>query len=86
MDVSNIDLKLVTQKIHRKFSNSDNKEKTYEHKFYIACIKNIPEEMKADSFEFDGRKYYWMTISNLEKDKDVLKKNMDILKIVKGYF
>ena len=42
--------------------------------------------MKKDVFEIDGRTYYWMSMSELESDQNVLKKNNDIINYVKESF
>ena len=54
----------------------------YSHKFYLATISNFPKDMEKDSFEFDGRLYHWKSIAGLEQDKDVQRKNLDILNYV----
>ena len=40
--------------------------------------------MKHKDFECDGKKYYWMTIDELEQDIKVQKKNRDIVGYVKA--
>lgn len=80
---NDIRLTFVAQMIHEKFSESAKKDKVYNHRFYIASIKQFPVEMKKDTFNFDGRVYYWKTITELERDENVRKKNMDILNYVK---
>lgn len=55
----------------------------YSHKFYIASIKEFPKMMQQDSFECDNKKYFWMTMAELERDSNVQKKNEDILQFVK---
>ena len=60
--------------------------KIYSHKFYLADIKDFSEIMKKDVFEIDGRTYYWMSMSELESDQNVLKKNSDIINYVKESF
>lgn len=42
--------------------------------------------MKKDEFEIDGKKYFWKTIYELELDKNVQEKNLDILNQVKYNF
>lgn len=39
--------------------------------------------MQQDSFECDNKKYFWMTMAELERDSNVQKKNEDILQFVK---
>ena len=60
--------------------------KIYSHKFYLADINDFSEIMKKDVFEIDGRTYYWMSMSELESDQNVLKKNSDIINYVKESF
>ena len=83
IDLSNIELKYLGQKIHEKFSESSKENKTYCHKFYIASIKKFPKMMQQDAFECDSKKYFWMTTADLEQDDNVQKKNNDILQFIK---
>lgn len=83
IDISNIELKFLGQRIHEKFSESAKENKMYSHKFYIASIKEFPKMMQQDSFECDNKKYFWMTTAELEQDSNVQKKNEDILQFVK---
>lgn len=83
IELTDISLKYLGQRIHEKFSESARTEKIYSHKFYIATVKSFPQKMLQDSFECDGRRYYWMTIDELEQDANVREKNSDILGYVK---
>lgn len=86
IDRDNVKLKYVAQEIHKKYSPSNNKEKIYDHKFYLAEINEFPDFLKQDRFTIDGRDYFWETIYNLEADKDVAEKNSDVVSYVKQYF
>ena len=86
INIADMEVKEVTSEIQRKYSEPDKVEKNYFHTYYSAEIKEFPEKLKADSFEIDGRKYYWMTINELEQDKEVIEKNSDVLGVVKGFF
>lgn len=86
IDIDSISLDFVTEKINSKYSNSNNKVKTYEHRFYIAKIDDIPKSMQEDNFMIDGKRYHWMTLYDLQQDDDVIKKNSDVLDVVKGNF
>ncbi len=86
INLSDIKLSFVTQKIHEKYSESARETKIYSHKFYLATISHFPTYMKQDSFECDGKLYHWKSISDLEQDEEVQKKNMDILGFVKEFF
>ena len=81
-----IKLQFKGQRIHPKYSVSEGKEKIYSHKFYLATIEEFPEDMKKDTFEKDGRRYYWKSISELEADEKVRKYNSDIVGYVKELF
>ena len=86
IDPMHIQLSFVAQKIHEKYSESAKENKVYSHKFYLASITEFPEFMKKDSFDCDGKTYYWRSIADLEQDKNVQKKNLDILNYVKELF
>ena len=83
IELDNIELKYLGQKIHEKYSESAKENKVYCHKFYLANVKSFPELMKRSVFECDGKTYHWMTIDELEQDKEVQKKNSDVLSYVK---
>ena len=86
IDMDDIELTFIAQKIHDKYSETAKENKVYSHKFYRADIKSFPEYMKADSFECDGRSYHWRSLAELELDDNVQKKNFDILNFVKELF
>ncbi|WP_418747600.1 hypothetical protein [Frisingicoccus sp.] len=86
IEVDDIKLSFIAQKIHEKYSETAKERKVYSHKFYLATISNFPEDMEKDSFEFDGRLYHWKSIAELERNKDVQRKNLDILNYIKELF
>lgn len=83
IELDDINMSYLGQRIHEKYSESAKEEKVYCHKFYIANISQFPDKITKDSFEIDGKKYRWMTITELEMDEEVQKKNRDILEFVK---
>lgn len=86
VDVSKIRLSYVASRIHEKYSESAKCNKMYSHKFYLAQIDGFPDTMKQDSFECDGKLYFWKNITELELDDNVRKKNSDIVGFVKELF
>lgn len=72
------------EKVHEKFSVSAQETKCYRHRFYKYAIKFFTEQLKQNSFEIDGRKYYWMSIAEMENDKRIMEVNNDIVKMVKA--
>lgn len=86
IELSNIKLKYVSQKIHEKYSESAKENKIYSHKFYLAEITDFPDFMRQETFECDGKVYHWRSMPELEDNREVQKKNMDILNFVKELF
>lgn len=86
VDVNKINLYFKGARIHQKYSESAKKEKIFSHKFYLAVIDEFPEDTMEDSFEIDGRKYYWKSIPELEQDEVAMKKNSDVIGYVKELF
>ena len=46
-------------------------------------MPQIPEHMRDASFEIDGSTYAWMSLSELEKNSNTMKKNDDVIAFVK---
>lgn len=83
VDISKIKIDYIAQNISEKVSGRDGREKIYCHKLFLATISDFPKNMKSNSFERDGRTYYWKSIVELENDKEAMKKNSDIIGFVK---
>lgn len=45
--------------------------------------QHIPKIMNKNDFSINSRHYYWMTISEMEKDDNIMKKNMEVVDFVK---
>lgn len=72
------------EKVHEKFSVSAQQRKCYRHRFYKYAINIFPETLKQDSFEIDGKKFYWMSIAEMENDKRIMEVNDDVVSMVKA--
>lgn len=72
-------------KVHTKYSVSAGKEKCYLHSFYKCVINNFNNKITEDEFTIDGKKYYWMSISEMEADKRIMEVNSDVVKMVKEH-
>lgn len=72
------------EKVHEKYSVSAQERKCYRHRFYRYEISRFPSEIKKDSFKIDGKKFYWMSIAEMENDKRIMEVNDDIVKMVKA--
>lgn len=80
-----ISIDYLSQKIHEKYSQSHKEMRFYCHKLYLVTIKSFPDIMKHNSFEIDGVQYYWMSISEMERDRRIAEVNQDIVDFVKEY-
>lgn len=80
---SNISISYKTEKLHSKFSVSDNEMKVYEHKLYEGVISNPTDDVIKTKFDIDGVQYKWMTIAEMEADPVIQKKNADVVEFVK---
>ena len=41
------------------------------------------EKMKKDSFVVNGKRYYWMSVTEMEKDENIMEKNREVVDFVK---
>ena len=71
------------EKVHEKYSVSAKENRCYRHRFYQFEIKKFSEQIEQDSFQIDGKKFYWMSIAEMEQDKRILEVNSDIVSMVK---
>ena len=74
---------LKTARVQEKYSVSHNENRVYNHRLYEVEFKNIPKIMNKNDFSINSRHYYWMTISEMEKDDNIMKKNMEVVDFVK---
>lgn len=44
---------------------------------------HLPELIKHNDFTINGKHYYWMSISDMEKDENILKKNKEDVDFIK---
>lgn len=70
------------EKIHQKYSVTAKRYKYYHHKFYKLTLHSN-QTIRQDSFSIDGKEFFWMSIAQMEKDKEIMEKNSDIVKMVK---
>lgn len=84
IDKKNLSGVFEFEKVHEKFSVSAQEIKCYRHRFYKYVIDSFSDELRQNSFEIDGRKYYWMSIAEMENDNRIMEVNEDIVKMVKA--
>ena len=78
-----ISIEYMSQKIHEKYSQNHKEMRVYCHRLYQVTLKTFPNIMQDNSFEIDGVQYYWMSISEMERDSRIREVNQDIVDFVK---
>lgn len=76
----------IGERIHQKYSVSDQIMKLYHHTFYELHVAEFPEEARKTEFVIDGKSFRWMSIAEMEKDKRIQEVNRDIVEIVKELY
>ncbi len=71
------------EKVHEKYSPTSNENKCYRHRFYKFIFNQFTDKIMQDEFEIDGKKFYWMSIAEMEADKKIMERNEDVVGFVK---
>lgn len=66
-----------------KYSFGDKVNKKYVFHFYFVELNGY-EKLKNRSFKYNGKKFYWMTIDKMLNNKNIKKKNKDVIDYVRG--
>ncbi len=69
---------------HCKYSVRDDVYKIYNHKLYQVLFDEIPENIVNNSLIFDGIKYRWMSIKEMEDNENIMQKNEEVVAFVKS--
>jgi len=83
LNISEIKVSYIMNKIHTKFSESDKINKEYHHYFFTVIIKNTNEQMLNKEFNINNIKFKWYSYEELLADKRIQKVNSDIVGFVK---
>ena len=82
IDKESIKLEFKTEAIQRKYSVKDSQYKVYDHKVYRADISQFSDLIKKTEFEINNKKFYWMSIEDMKKDKRIREINSDVVSLV----
>ena len=74
--------KYLTSRVQEKYSVSHDETRVYNHRLYEVSIHEFTSNMKEDDFSVNGVHYFWMTIPEMQKDKNIMDKNMDVVDFV----
>ena len=83
VDKSQINSRYISSKVQEKYSESHQENRIYNHRLYEIKIQVFPEDEQKENFVVNGRHYYWMSISDMERDPNIVKKNLDVIDFVK---
>lgn len=84
IDKSLIETEYITKQVQVKYSTESETMNTYEHIVYKAVISEFTSTLKKKEFEIDGKKFYWMTIQEMEKDLRISEVNSDVVALIKS--
>lgn len=79
-----IEVIYIGNKISNKYSVGDKVEKKYN--FHFFWVKNFKMEDNGKRiFRFNGKKYQWKTLDKMYANKNIVKKNKDVLDYVRKF-
>lgn len=67
-----------------KYSVNDKINKHYVFRFFLV-ISQPTDNLSDSSFKYGGKTYYWMTIQDMLKDRNILKKNKKVVDYVRAF-
>jgi len=79
----NVEISLIFEKIHSKYSKSSKKIKKYHHFFYATKIE-VQNNLSKKEFISNGISFKWFSLQELESDERITKVNGDIVEIIKN--
>lgn len=74
------------ERIHQKYSVSDQVQKWYHHTFYEMKVEQFPDEMKNIAFDIEGTSFRWMSLAEMEKNPRIQEVNSDIVAMAKELY
>lgn len=80
---NNISMQFKTEKIQKKYSVSHKEDRVYDHRVYYATISKYTDHVMSDEFEIDGKKFFWMSIQDMERDERIQEVNSDVVGLIK---
>lgn len=80
--IKNISIDYKVAETHTKYSVSNEKIKTYEHKLYQANITEFTNILKQDEFVIAGKQFKWFSIEEMFSDTNIQNKNAGIVDFV----
>lgn len=85
LDSTNLLFDYIASRVQEKYSVSHGEMRIYNHRLYEIHCCDFPEKFKENNFVINGKQYYWMSIPEMEKDKNIQEKNLEVVDFVKEY-
>lgn len=85
LDSANLLFDYIASRVQEKYSVSHGEMRIYNHRLYEIHCCDFPEKFKENNFVINGKHYYWMSIPEMEKDKNIQEKNLEVVDFVKEY-
>lgn len=85
LDSANLLFDYIASRVQEKYSVSHGEMRIYNHQLYEIHCCDFPEKFKENNFVINGKHYYWMSIPEMEKDKNIQEKNLEVVDFVKEY-
>lgn len=83
IDKGQINCRYITSRIQEKYSVSHKENRVYNHRLYEVKIDGLPEIFQKSDFIKGGKHFYWMSLSEMERDDNIAKKNLEVIDFVK---
>lgn len=78
-----LNCRYITSRVQEKYSVSHKENRIYNHRLYEVYMSNMPSDFMNMDFVVNNIHYYWMTIADMEKDSNILEKNIEVVDFVK---
>ncbi len=78
----NINIKYIGNQISNKYSVADKINKKYNFHYFVVQNINLNFGKKC-MFGFNGKRYCWMTLDKMYSNKNIVKKNEDVLDYIR---
>ena len=77
-----LQFKYIGNKVSKKYSVGDRVRKKYNFHYFQGIDINVGEKQKG-RFRYKGKTYTWKTLDEMYSDKNIVKKNKDVLDYVR---
>lgn len=80
-----IELKHIGELDSRKINCAEKSYMNYNFHFYRVKVKNLDQVFNKKRFKYNGQKFIWMTLAEMYKSRNIMKKNRDVVEYVNDH-